>query len=423
MFSSKKFLSISLLIIATGLSSSCSIVKQHTTPETYRMLTFSDGGAKEARLATEAYSQGRFDEAAKFIDEALAENNQNTQALIVGALLYEQMGRPNKARQFYEDLIVFGGNETTLLGSSTGNPALMTNIAKQRLRLINMKQTKLVIEEKDGAKVFNISEPAANSQRRSAIAEALFLKEKRNAANAITPEAATNDQIKAVEVLFSDSEQNIITRFLILKELAEKDLVTKEEFLNARNTNIGGLLPLTHKAPAYGVEQSVPSPDLIIERINALKEAVESRAITPREFSAERDIIIEALLPPSPRKRIANKAPSRDIMGAAKDLRKLELLEDLQLITPKEKAAEKDAIEKHLGVNRSDNKTQKNISAPTVSKQIPHEAMPVATVETPVLTTPKPEIVENTIEIITSEPTTEAAPVPQPLIPNVTSPF
>lgn len=117
--------------------------------------------------------------------------------------------------------------------------------------------------------------------------------------------------------MFNDQEQNIISRFLILKELAEKDLVTKEEFLNARNTNIGGLLPLTHTPPAYGVDKSVPSPDLIIERINALKEAVESRAITPREFSAERDVIIEALLPPSPRRRLKPKAPSRDILGAA----------------------------------------------------------------------------------------------------------
>lgn len=47
-----------------------------------------------------------------------------------------------------------------------------------------------------------------------------------------------------------------------------------------------------------GVVKPVPSPDLILERIRALKEAVASRAITPREFSAERDLIIEAILPP-----------------------------------------------------------------------------------------------------------------------------
>ena len=420
--SAKNVWSVGLLVATTMLVTSCSVVKKHTSPETYKALTFSDDGEKEARLATEAYTQGRFDEAATYVDEALAENNKNTQALIVGALTYEQMGRPNRARQFYEDLMVFGGNETTVLGSTTGLPAKMTDIAKQRLRLIDMKQTKLVIEDKDGLKIFNISESASNNQKHSAIAEALYRREKKNVG--ATPEEITKDQVKAVEVLFSEEEQNVITRFLILKELAEKDLVTKEEFLRARNTNIGGLLPLTHAAPAYGVEKSVPSPDLVIERINALKEAVESRAITPREFSAERDIIIEALLPPSPRKRLKNKAPARDIMGAAKDLRKLELLLDLELITAKESEAEKKEIEKYLGVNRKEATAS---TSPKVEKNnspmVANEAMPVTEVETPVLTAPKPEIVESSVEVITSNPEENNPPTPQPLIPNVSSPF
>ena len=113
----------------------------------------------------------------------------------------------------------------------------MTDVAKQRLRLINVKQSKLVIEDQNGVKIFNISTEAGKTQRRSAIEEALFLREKKNIADN-RPSSA--EELKAVEVLFNDQEQNIISRFLILKELAEKDLVTKEEFLNARNTNIGG---------------------------------------------------------------------------------------------------------------------------------------------------------------------------------------
>ena len=419
MLSAKNICSVSFLVATAMIASSCSVVKKHTSPETYKMLTLSDDGKEEAMQATEAYTQGRFDEAAQYVDEALIENNKNAQALIVGALTYEQIGRPNRARQFYEDLIVYGGNETTVLGSTTGLPAKMTDIAKQRLRLIDMKQTKLVVEDKDGMKIFNISKQAADAQRHSAIAEALYAKEKRKANS--SPESVTTDQVKAAEVLFSDEEQNIITRFLILKELAENDLVTKEEFLTARNTNIGGLLPLTHKAPAYGVEKSVPSPDLVIERINALKEAVESRAITPREFSAERDIIIEALLPTHPRKRLKNKVPSRDVMNAAKDLRKLELLLDLELITNKEKEEEKQAIEKYLGVNRQEKVSD---TPKEVKTQIaPAEAMPVAVVPTPVLTEPKPEIIEGSIEVISSAPETNNPPSPKPLIPNVSSPF
>ena len=430
MFSAQSIRNISFLAVAACLSASCSLVKKHTSPETYNTLTFSDGGVEEARLATVAYSQGNFSEAENHVINALNENPKNPQALIVGALVYEQLGRPNRARQYYEDLMIYGGNETTVLGSKSGTPAKMTDVAKQRLRLINVKQSKLVIEDQNGVKIFNISTEAGKTQRRSAIEEALFLREKKNIADN-RPSSA--EELKAVEVLFNDQEQNIISRFLILKELAEKDLVTKEEFLNARNTNIGGLLPLTHTPPAYGVDKSVPSPDLIIERINALKEAVESRAITPREFSAERDVIIEALLPPSPRRRLKPKAPSRDILGAAKDLRKLEILQDLQLITTKEKEKEKQAVEKYLGVNRSQPKSMATTAEPepatekNAAQNIPHEAMPVARVATPTLTAPKPEVVESKVEIITAAPLAETAPepapAPQPLIPNVSSPF
>lgn len=53
--------------------------------------------------------------------------------------------------------------------------------------------------------------------------------------------------------------------------------------------------------------------------------------------------------------------------------------------------------------------------------------MPVARVATPTLTAPKPEVVESKVEIITAAPLAETAPepapAPQPLIPNVSSPF
>lgn len=438
MFSAQSIRNFSLFAAVACLCGACSFVKEHTSPETYNMLTFNDGGAKEARLATVAYSQGKFSEAENHVINALKDNPKNPQALMVGALVYEQLGRPNRARQYYEDLMIYGGEETTVLGSQGGTPVKMTDLAQKRLRLINVKQSKLVIEDQNGTKVFNISREAGQTQRRSAIEEALFLREKRNIAN---QQPSTAEELQAVEVLFSEPEQNVISRFLILKELAEKDLVTKEEFLNARNTNIGGLLPLTHTPPAYGVDKSVPSPDLIIERINALKEAVESRAITPREFSAERDIIIEALLPPSPRQRLKPKAPSRDILGAAKDLRKLEILYDLQLITSKEKAKEKQAIEKYLGVNRAQPQstpaslpTQSaqpataNVSNAQASANAAKEVMPVSPVATPTVSEPnKNEVVESSVEIITSAPVVEnpadSAPAPQPLIPNVSSPF
>ena len=186
-------------------------------------------------------------------------------------------------------------------------------------------------------------------------------------------------------------------------------MVTKEEFLNGRMANVGGLLPLTNTPPAAGVINPVPSPDLILERIKALKEAVASRAITPREFSAERDLIIEAILPPHPRQRLKKKAPSTNILDAAKDIRKLEVIYDLNLITSKEKAKEQKAIEKYLGIAPAPSKTAK-AAAPAGAPKSMNPA-PLA-----------PTVPEVTTEVSIA---VEEAPAsaPQPLIPAVTSPF
>lgn len=311
---------------------------------------FNDQAQEDANLATVAYSQGDFKEAQRLVDRSLQSNPKLPQALIVSAMTAEQLGHYNRARQNYEDLILLNSDDMTLLGSTSGKPEKMSKIAQQRLRNITIQQSKLIIEDDNGAKVFNIEDSAALRQSKSALAKAIFLSQKHKPQKEVP---TTQEQIEAAEILFDDDEQNIIARFLTLKELAEKDLITQDEFLAARSSNIGGLLPLTNKAPAYGINRPVPSPDLIIERINVLKEATEANAITPKEFSAERDLIIETLLPPQPRQRAKRQLPSKDILTAAKNLRKLEVLHDLNLITSNEKEKEKSAIERYIGINKT----------------------------------------------------------------------
>lgn len=425
-----------VLSLAGSLAVSCSFVKEHTSPETYNTLTFSDGGSEEAGKATVAYSQGDFAKTEEHVLKALEENPKQQQALLVGALMSEKTGRLNRARQYYEELIIINGNETTILGNEQMLPEKISDVAKKRLRLLEVKQSNLVIEDANGAKVFNISQPAGQVQSRSAIEEALFKREQQKIAE---QQPSSEAEIRAVQILFTDQEQNIISRFLILKELAEKDLITKQEFLRARMANVGGLLPLTHKPGAFGIDRSVPAPDVILERIKVLKDAVESRAITPQEFSAERDLIIEALLPPNPRQRMQNKIPSRDVMGAAKDLRKLEILYDLNLITAKEKAAEKAAIEKYLGINRAPAKkaAAKKVVKPAAQPcTIDNKSAPCILTDkkTEVKETPEKELVKTEIKVIEEvkntpvpAPTTpqkqSGTAAPQPLIPAVSSPF
>lgn len=412
MFSEKLTKNFLYAAAALCLLSSCTASDGSSPSST--LWQFNDRAEEEANMATVAYSQGKFNEAENHVSQALQLNPKQQQALMVGAMVSEELGRPNRARQYYEDLIVLNGNETSILGSTSGKPEKMSEIAKQRLRMINIKQSKLVIEDDKGNNVFDISKTAGLRQSKSAIAQALFMREKQKAKG---DQPSTEEEIKSAEVLFSDNEQNMISRFLILKELAEKDLVTKEEFLNARMTNVGALLPLTNTAPAYGIDKSVPSPDLIVERISVLKDAVESRAITPREFSVERNLIIETLLPPNPRQRMRNKAPAKDIMSAAKDLRKLEVLYDLNLITAKEKAKEQQAIEKYLGINRA---AQKTVTEP-VKPSGKTETAPVITPATPV------EIIETKVEVSEKPQMPKPNPVETspatPLLPMVSSPF
>lgn len=338
----------------------CAFIDKKDTDKESNWLVrqFEKDGNQEAADATMAYSQGNFKEALELAAASIKANPRNQQGLLVGALAAEQLGRFNRARANYEELIIIDSTDTSILGSSNGQPKPFADIAKNRLRNLTIKQSELIIQTPNGAKTFNISAAAGNAQSKTTISNALRKK---------TP--APTKKTPLIDNLFSQQEQNIISRFLVLKELAEKDYITKEEFLTRRMANIGGLLPLTNAPAAVGVDQPVPAPELIVERIDVLKEGVESRAITPREFSAERDVIIEALLPPSPRARMKRKAPSKDILSAAKDIRKLEVLYDLNLITSAEKDAEKKAIEKYLGINREPKKVITAANAETLEKQ------------------------------------------------------
>ncbi len=435
MLSGKSVKNTVLGAMLAGLLCSCALSEQGQKPETpnhswFKGENYGTEGANDAELATVAYSQGKFEDAENHVIQALRLNPRQPQALMVGALIYEQTGRLNRARQYYEDLIIVGGEETSILGTDDAKPASMAEIARKRLRRLNMMQSEFMIEDKDGAMTFNISQEAAARQGKSAMEEALFVRQQKLIAE---NKASTDADVKAVEVLFTEGEKNIISRFLILNELAEKDMITKQEFLAGRSANIGGLLPLTHKAPAFGVDKPVPSPDLIIERINSLRDAVEARAITPQEFSAERDVIIEAILPPDPRFRMQNKAPSKDILSAAKDIRKLEVIEELGLITNKEKAAEKKAIEKSLGLSRAEK------AAPKAKKPVQTQAPAAAPTPAPETKVQQPEKENKTEETAAPALLVPAAtpPAQQPvsspsgatqeeiqvLIPEVTSPF
>ncbi len=425
MFRKSLKFSILALLAATSLTA-CGLFHHTDTPEDKGFFYFGDNGKREAELAVVAYTQGHFDEADDHIREALHDNKKNEIAMLVGALVSEKTNRPNRARQFYEDILLYNGNELSVLGATTPEPQKITEIARKRLRQLNLSQNKLIIEDSAGNKVFNISNEASVKNGTKAMEEALFIRQKHIGQKSAAEAKADRN---AIDVLFDDGEKNTISRFIILKELAENDLITKDEFLRARQANIGGLLPLTKNPPSSQVVKPVPTAGIIIDRINALKSAVEDRAISAKEFSAERNLIIEAVLPPHPSQRLKKKAPAKDIINAAKDLRKLEVIYDLNLITSDEKEQEKKAIEQSLGLNpETTNNEPKTLLEQYVQ---PQPVQPQAQLQDQ----PQPIIVKEVIKVVepeTETPTTKAkntitatkpTETPQPLVPDVSSPF
>ena len=430
---SRRFTRILLSATALNLVAACAILDKKDTaePSNWFVSLFEKDGQGYADKATLAYSNGKFEKALEYSTEALKGNPRNQKALLVGALSSEKLGRYNRARQYYEDLILIDGSETSILGSPDGQPQKISETAQKNLRTITITQSKLTIENRDGSKNFAISKEAGAKQNKTTINKALSKKK-----------VSKPTKPAGIDGLFSYTDQNAVSRFLILKELAEKDFITKEEFLSRRSANLGALLPLTHSAPGVGIDQPVPSPDLIIERLEILKDGAETRAITPREFSAEREIIIEALMSPAPRHRMKNKAPSKNILDAANDIRRLEVLYDLNLITESEKEAEKKAIEKYLGINRNPAPEQSSQAVTTTA----------TTIETTTATTSNndslnaPIVVKTDKVVVVEEKKDEAAAVvveekpaakadvsmPKPLteaqksaetVPDVTSPF
>lgn len=410
MMFSRHFTRVLLSATALSMLSACAIFDKKDTaePSNWFMNMLEKDGQSDAQKASLAYLEGNFDKALTLTSDSLKANPRNQQALLVGALSAEKLGRYNKARQYYEDLIVIDGQETSILGTPNNQPQKISTTAKTRLRSLTISQTNLTIENKDGSKSFSISKQAGAQQSKQAINKALTKK---------SPAVAKKTNI---DNLFPGNQQNIVSRFLILKELAEKDFITKEEFLSRRQANLGGLLPLTNKAPGVGIDQPVPSPELIIERLEILKDGVENRAITPREFSAERDVIIEALMSPNPRNRLKNQAPSKNILDAAKDLRRLEALYNMGLITDSEREKEKKAIEKYLGIKHDEPTatTSAPVLAP-VNETAGVPAAPSAAVEAPAPLTVQvavPEQVSVPVAVSVPEqiqiPATVTAPAP-----------
>ena len=146
----------------------------------------------------------------------------------------------------------------------------------------------------------------------------------------------------------SNGDANIISRFKTLRALSDQGLITQGEYAARRQANIGALLPLTSPPPAAGLDRTVPSTEQISGRLRAISRGLEMRAITISQHSAERTMILDALLPSAPVSVANPGGPPNGLMEAADAVRRLEHLKGGAFITSDEYARERQAIEQVL---------------------------------------------------------------------------
>ena len=145
-----------------------------------------------------------------------------------------------------------------------------------------------------------------------------------------------------------DYESSMAGRFRILRRLLDEELITPDEYAQRRTSNIGALLPLTGAAPAVGLDRPIPDDTQVSDRLKMLKASIEAREMLPREANAERNVILDALLPIQPKVRAIPPLPPKDVLDVAESVGRLERFRTQDLISPDEMRREKAALDQLL---------------------------------------------------------------------------
>jgi hypothetical protein len=176
----------------------------------------------------------------------------------------------------------------------------------------------------------------------------------------------------------AEAEANVAGRFRILKRLLDEGLLTPEEYGKRRAANLGGLLPYsTAMPPAQGLERPIPAEVQVVDRLRAIGQSLETRALSPAEHSAERQAILDALLSAEPRKLDLPVLPPRDVIEAASAVGRVERMRSRGLVTDDEVRAERLAAERLLDAQLARQST--GVSATGLRQGTPPATSPAKT--------------------------------------------
>ncbi|OEJ68650.1 hypothetical protein BEN30_05380 [Magnetovibrio blakemorei] len=298
-----------------------------------------------AELGLAELSKGNNVQAQGHFERALKSNPDDTYALYGMALMYQNNGQPVRARAYYEAILNMQPRPTE---------ELMVWADKQTFPIVDLAGVNIHLLENGSAAPVEEAKPMSmyngGPSGGAKTPRTMALQQPQSITSLMSPSvssarsgAMSNDMDS--EPMFQDADLNIVARFKTLRGLLDQGLITQEEFLMRRKANLGALLPMVSPPAATGLDRPVPALDQISARLNAIGRALEMRALSPAQHTAERSMILDALMPANPTSVSNPVPPPQGLMAAADAVRRLEMLKAADLITSDEYTKERAAIE------------------------------------------------------------------------------
>ena len=302
-------------------------------PSFWQGIPFTENDEAERGLAE--VMKGDLGAAESYFDRALKRDAKDVHALLGLGILYQGSGRLTKAREMYEAVLALRPDTGMQLAIGGHGPRPLVEIAKANLTQLGVPGSVPDLSPT------SMTVPSPRPDGPSPMTVTAF---------GPTPSSgsASMAAAEAQKLMLSPADLNIALRFKTLAALRDQALITPDEFQMRRQANAGALLPLTAPPPSAGLDRPVPPTDQVVGRLRAIGRALEMRALTVAQHSAERAIILDALLPSAP-VTVANPGvPPRGMIDAADAVRRVEQLSAAGLISSEEQAKERAAIDKAI---------------------------------------------------------------------------
>jgi hypothetical protein len=263
---------------------------------------WQQGQPNDAALA--ALGRGDLVRAEALGNDAMRRNPKDPYAMLALAQVYQNTGRPELAKSYYQALLALHPQGTAMVGmGANAVPRSIEDIAADNLAVL--------------------SAPPAST-------------------GAVAPDPGAPE------------DQALITRFQTLRRLLDEGLITRIEYDERRGANLGALLRYTApQPPAVGLTRSAPPTDQVVARLKTLAAHYEEKSISATEQTVERTIILDNLLPAKPERRADRAVPPTNGMDYAALAGRLQHLREANVISDAEQAREKDSMQRAVAAYAS----------------------------------------------------------------------